>query len=131
MNRRKLLIRLAALIIFIFLVNSLSYKFYWYQSIWWFDMFMHFLGGFWLSLYLIWFLNPKEINSKIIIRIILGVFVIGIMWEFYEFYVDDTLAKNGISSLDSTSDMFFDLAGGLTAIVYFMKRFMTVSINKV
>jgi len=94
-------------------------------------MFMHFLGGFWLSLYLIWLLNPKEINLKTIFRIMVGVFIIGIMWEFYEFYVDDTLAKNGISILDSTSDMFLDLTGGLTAVFYFMKRFMNVSINKV
>lgn len=94
-------------------------------------MFMHFLGGFWLSLYLIWLFNPQEINLKTVTKVILGVFLIGIMWEFYEFYVDDNLAKNGISFLDSTSDMFLDLTGGLTAIIYFMKRFMNVLPNKV
>lgn len=88
-------------------------------------MFMHFLGGFWLVLYLAWFFNPKEINLKVILKMISGVLLIGLLWEVYEFYVDDNIAKNGISILDSTSDLFLDLAGGFSAILYVMKRFMS------
>lgn len=124
MNRKKLFIRLAVLVIVVFLINTLSFKFYWYSSMWWFDMFMHFLAGFWLSLCIIWLLKLENFSFKNILKIILFVLIIGLLWEMYEFYVDDNIARNGISTLDSTSDLFFDLAGGFSAILYVTKRFM-------
>ena len=122
MDRKKLLTYLAFLIFFIFAVNYAAMKFYWYFSIWYFDMPMHFLGGFWLGLALIWLFSVKELSFKIIFKIILGVFFIGILWELFEISIDKTITQNPFNILDTISDMCFDLAGGALSIIYFFKR---------
>ena len=94
MDSRNLLIRLVTLIFLIFLLNYLAMKFYWYSSIWYFDMPMHFLGGLWLGLALIWFFKIKEISWKVILEIILGVLLIGVFWEAFEIIIDKTITGN-------------------------------------
>jgi len=84
MDFKRLLIRLVSLIFFIFLLNYLAMKFYWYSSIWYLDMPMHFLGGVWLGLIFIWFFKLNEIRIKVILKIILCVLLVGILWEFFE-----------------------------------------------
>jgi len=83
---------------------------------------MHFLGGFWLGLALIWLFSVKELSFKIIFKIILGVFFIGILWELFEISIDKTITQNPFNILDTISDMCFDLAGGAFSIIYFFKR---------
>ncbi|MCE9585510.1 hypothetical protein K8Q94_02735 [Candidatus Nomurabacteria bacterium] len=126
MDRKKLLIRITSLIFFIFILNFLANKLYWYSSIWYFDMIMHFLGGFWLSLALIWVFKVKEISLKIVTRLLLGVLLIGVGWEVFEVLVNNLLAQNPFYALDTFSDICFDLAGGSTAILYVIKRVIIV-----
>lgn len=122
MNSKTFLIRLVLFIFFIFLLNYLAMKFYWYSSIWYLDMFMHFLGGIWLGFFFIWFLKVKEISLQSILKIILSVLLIGIFWEIFEILVDKFLTQKYFNSLDTTSDIFFDISGGLFAIFYFFKK---------
>ncbi|MEK7104648.1 MAG: hypothetical protein AAB868_01240 [Patescibacteria group bacterium] len=129
MDSRNLLIRLVTLIFLIFLLNYLAMKFYWYSSIWYFDMPMHFLGGLWLGLALIWFFKIKEISWKVILEIILGVLLIGVFWEAFEIIIDKTITGNLFNVLDTISDIFFDLAGGTFALLYFLKRIMSIEKN--
>jgi len=124
MDRKKFLIRLALLIFFIFLVNLVALKFYWYYSIWYFDMIMHFLGGLWLGLAFFWLFSFKELSLKLILKVILGILLIGIFWEIFEILVNKTIAQNPFNILDAVSDIYFDLAGGIFAILYFLKRIM-------
>jgi len=131
MDSRKLLIRLIFLIFFIFLLNYLSLGFYWYSSVWYLDMPMHFLGGFWLGLALIWFFRLKEISLGLILKIILGVLLIGILWEIFEIVINKTITGNSFNIFDTTSDIFFDLAGGFFAVFYFLKRIMPIKENAV
>jgi hypothetical protein len=98
---------------------------------WWFDMFMHFLGGAWVALFVVWIFKYQAIDNSKIFKITLGVLTVAISWEIFEFLVDGNLAKDGISVLDSISDVFLGLAGGLTAIFYSMKRLMNVTLDKV
>ncbi len=122
MDRKKLIKRLVQLILFIFIVNFLANKFYWYSSIWYFDMPMHTLGGFWIGLASIYFLPPKNNSLNSVIKILLLVLVIGIGWEIYEIGVNDIIAQNPFNYLDTISDIFFDLAGGTFSILYFFKK---------
>lgn len=122
MHQKKLSIYLVSLILFIFAVNYIAMKFYWYSAIWYFDMPMHLLGGFWLGFALIWLFRLKELSFKLIFKIILCVFLIGILWELFEIFVDKTIAQNPFNILDTISDMCFDLAGGGLSIIYFFKR---------
>jgi hypothetical protein len=126
MDRKRLFKTLAYLIFAIFILNFLASKFYWYSSIWWFDMPMHFLGGFWLGLVYIWFFSRKDIlfspSFAFFGKIILGVLLVGIAWEIFEFYFINQVAQNSFDLLDTLSDLFFDLSGGLCAILYIWKK---------
>ena len=131
MDSRKFLIRLLLLIFFIFLLNYLAMNFYWYSSIWYFDMLMHFLGGFWLGLTFIWFFKIEKISSKTIFKIILEVLLISILWEVFEVVLDKNITGNIFNVLDTVSDILFDIAGGFFAILYFLKKIMSIKKNRV
>lgn len=122
MDRKDLLKRLAYLVFFIFLVNFFANKFYWYYSIWYFDMIMHFLGGFWLGLVYLYFFSPRGSFSKSILQASLFVLLLGLGWEVFEFLVNNYIAQNPFDIIDTTSDIFFDLAGGVLAILYCFKK---------
>lgn len=135
MDRKKLFKHLLYLILLIFVINFVANKFYWYSSIWYFDMIMHFLGGLFLGLGLVWFLSYKnlflELSWKLIFKIFFGVLLIGISWEIFEFLFNNIIAQNSFNTLDTISDIFFDLAGGVFAIIYFFKRIMIYKQNEV
>lgn len=128
-NRKKLLIRITSLVFSIFILNFLAMKFHWYFSIWYFDMPMHILGGFWLGLVFFWFFQIKDLSFINISKIILGLLLIGFLWEFFEISVDKIITEKSFSTLDSFSDICFDLVGGFFAIFYFKKRIMKKNIN--
>jgi hypothetical protein len=133
MDRKKLLTRVLLLIFFIFIVNYLAGKFYWYSAIWYFDMLMHFLGGLWLGLAATWFLSQQEsfFKPSFILKIIFIVFLVGASWELFEIVFYNYIAQNPFNVLDTISDLFFDLAGGIWAILYFFQRIMFNSGNTI
>lgn len=125
--RRELGFILLGFIAFIFLTNLIASVFYWYISMWWFDMPMHFLGGVWLALFgywlLIFILERKhlaisETRSIPTMRLMLFVFIIGILWELFEFVVSHSTGAMLGNTIDSLSDICFDLAGGLVGLLY-------------
>ena len=141
MCRREFSVRVVSLVVLIFIVNYLAMKFYWYSSIWWLDMLMHFFGGFWLGLTLIWFSLPKDIsltkqlfekqNFKLILKILLGVLIVGVLWEIFEVIVNNNTLRLSFNLLDTLSDICFDITGGSFAILYFLKRVMVKAKNNI
>ena len=124
MDRKSLAKRLIYLIFFIFLVNFLANKLYWYSSIWYFDMLMHTLGGFWVGLLYLYVFKPQKVSFRIVFKVILFILAIGIGWEVFEIMVNDVIARNPFNLLDTVSDIFFDLTGGISTVVYFYKKIM-------
>ncbi len=118
MDRKALVKYLIFFILFIFIVNFLANKFYWYYSIWYFDLIMHFLGGFWIGLLFFYFFPLKNNSFSVIFKLLLFVFLAGIGWEVYEILVNDIIAQNPFDYFDTISDICFDLSGGLCAILY-------------
>ncbi|MES2023802.1 MAG: hypothetical protein V4439_03905 [Patescibacteria group bacterium] len=125
-NKEKLLKIIAPLIFIIFGMNFVANKFYWYSSIWYFDMPMHFLGGAWLSFALIWLFPPKEMSFKYIFKVLLGVLLVGLGWEIFEILVNHFTIQNLFNVLDTSSDICFDLGGGSLALLYFFKKIMVM-----
>ncbi|MEK7219334.1 MAG: hypothetical protein AAB687_01505 [Patescibacteria group bacterium] len=133
MNRKKLLIRVFLLIFSILIVNYLAEKFYWYSAVWYFDMIMHFSGGLWVGLTAIWLLFGQKsyLDLSFILKILSSVLLIGICWELFEIIFYNYIAQNPFNILDTVSDLFFDLVGGLFAILYFGKRIMLKTGDKI
>ncbi|MES2416531.1 MAG: hypothetical protein V4504_02435 [Patescibacteria group bacterium] len=121
MNKEKLLKRMALMVFFIFIVNFLAMKFYWYSSLWWFDMPMHFLGGFFLGMIGLYLLLPKDFSSAYVFKLFLFVLVVGAGWEVFEIIVNQ-ISSNPFYILDTISDIFFDVSGGLSAILYLCRK---------
>lgn len=121
-NKKKLSIRIVLIIFIIFLLNTLAMKFHWYFTVWWFDMPMHLLGGFWIGLLLFSIFRVKNINSKNITKVILLFLVIAFGWELFEVSVDKIITKNIFNILDTSSDIFFGISGVLFSVLYFNKR---------
>ncbi len=131
MDRKKFYTRTAMLLFLIFILNSLAEKYHLYYSVWYFDMMMHFLGGLWLGLFAIWFLATSDFSIKSVLNIAIGVLLIGISWEIFEFIFLNMYAKISFDLMDTVSDIFFDLSGGFTAIVYFFTRIVRTNKNTV
>lgn len=126
MDARRLFKQSAYLIVFIFLLNFLANKFHWYSLIWWFDIFMHFMGGVWLGLVFVWFLYKRgqsvALNFHLILKAVAWILLVGIGWEVFEFYFINHLAQNGFDRFDTVSDLLLDLSGGVCAILYLWKK---------
>ncbi|PIU98576.1 hypothetical protein COS61_00640 [Candidatus Wolfebacteria bacterium CG03_land_8_20_14_0_80_40_12] len=125
-------------LIFILFLHISAIINYWYWIYIWFDIPMHFLGGFWVAMICIW-LNSKfniiETRPPNVYRnfwrsdlpkliLVLGfVALIGVFWEFFEFFYDVFISNRGyfgflqLGAADTLSDLFFDFLGGLAFMV--------------
>ena len=110
---------------FIFVLYLVGISLYLDYTTWWFDMVLHFLGGFWVGCFFIYLfarrvslLNP---SSRVIVNVILCVLFIALSWEAFEFYVNNMIGRFPFSVSDTTSDVFLGLAGGVCSMLYFFK----------
>ncbi len=125
MERKEFRKTVAGLIAVIFVLNFLANKFYWYYSIWYFDMIMHFLGGLWVALAYLYLVSATDINQRLVWKTLGAVLLIGVGWEIFEFYFINHVAENPFDQVDTLSDLFFDLLGGSGAIIYFKNKILT------
>lgn len=129
MKRKKIGYVLLVTGLLVFFINLLAMRMSWYWIMWWFDMPMHFLGGFFSGLLTLFFLYPRiralhrdGKNGRAFLLIMAGVLAIGILWELFEFGVETIIPTLDIANIhDSLSDLCFDLAGG---VFLFMKTGM-------
>ncbi|MEX2029154.1 MAG: hypothetical protein WD963_01585 [Candidatus Paceibacterota bacterium] len=122
MDRGNLLKHLIFLMFFIFLAHLLAEQFYWYYSIAWFDMFMHFLGGVWLGLFFFYVFSRNKQIVPSFFKIIFFVLMVGILWEVFQFFTKNYIGRDPFDIIDTLSDVFFDLLGGLCVILYVWKK---------
>jgi hypothetical protein len=123
------------LVLAIFTADRFAQPYSWYWQYWWFDIIMHFTGGFFVALSALYlyfhseYIQPRHHNAWFTILCALGAgAVIGIFWEFFEFSIDLYTERtiNGISVInqkvgDTLSDLFFDMFGAVTASLIFLK----------
>jgi hypothetical protein len=115
----------------IFLVNLLASVLYWYYSIWWFDMPMHFWGGAWvlfMLIYIKYLFFKKDFSVNIVDTIknyyfiFFMVLVVCVGWEVFEYIVNEYTNALIMSPLDSISDIFFGVSGALFAWLFLLKK---------
>ena len=110
------------LILAVLVLHISAILLYFYVIFPWYDNMMHFLGGFWIALAamtFLWnFISSQKNPWLRFIFVILCVLLMGIVWEIYEFGVQDWIKITGIASIpDSISDLVFDTLGGIVAFL--------------
>lgn len=111
-------------------VHYLALWYEWYGTVWWIDIPLHLLGGAFIGVLFVYLVAVRrDILGKTdaLSFLVLGVgFValIGILWEFYEFWADVWFLKKyalnefpGWIHADTLKDLLNDLIGGAAAIV--------------
>ena len=119
---------MAALVWVVFMFQVIAGRLFWYSLIWWFDMPMHFFGGVFLALLIVWiFLKIRPVlcirpSPGTLLVLALSVLVVGVLWEVFELALNIYVTFDRINLYDSASDLFFDLAGGMIGIVYALRK---------
>jgi len=86
---------------------------------------MHAIGGLWVGFILFYIFPIKGKKFTYFIKVFLGILLVGVGWEVFEFVVNNLyLAKEPFDIVDTSSDIFFDMLGGACSIFYFSKRIM-------
>lgn len=105
-----------------------------YESFWWWDIPMHFLGGIAIAIASYYLLqhfehrNLLEIRSKVIYFLII-ISIVGlsaVAWEIFEFFIDQflNLVYMQMSLKDTLKDICMGILGGniIAALVIFKKN---------
>jgi len=128
MSGKNLFIKLTYLLYIIVVLHILALYFSWYWSIWWYDILVHFLGGFWIGGVALWFyLRHKNLDVNIAFNRLIAcavsvfaVIVIGVLWELFEFSLDTFIVFRANDVWDTVSDLGADVVGGLAALIVIM-----------
>ncbi|MEK7567465.1 MAG: hypothetical protein AAB513_00905 [Patescibacteria group bacterium] len=122
---------------FLFLFGTVSFLIIllWYFGLylslfwilWWYDLTMHFLGGFWVALitYILFLYGGEESLSSsksLFLSIIVTVFLVGIMWEWFELKkgLVSTLANDYLA--DTVTDIIADMVGAFASYFLITKQ---------
>lgn len=130
----------AVFILILIFVSNLIGMYFGMYSYWWFDMVHHFLGGFFVAMLMVNYLEIKElrIRNKELTTIkkyliLLGaVSFIGVIWEFTEYLANQTLIEPiykyfqiktyFMGDLDDTiNDLLMDILGALSWLSLFRR----------
>ena len=109
-----------------FFLNTVGSYFDLYSIFWWYDMPMHFLGGLFTSLLLIYILLQYgkkvvlDFGATFIVIITLSL-IVGLLWEGYELYFAMLMGNKHIL-LDSISDICFDMAGAVQGMLIYKRQ---------
>ena len=129
MKSRHLSIALAALILFIWLVNIFANEVHLYFLLWWFDIPMHMVGGFWVALtsmviyYHLGWIHRHDRSASFVVAAMLGAtLVVGILWEVFEFSVEHLVKLNDNGVFDTLKDLLDDMIGAMIASVIFIRK---------
>ena len=120
-------------LILLFGVNIPSLYYGWYLKFNWVDVILHFLGGFFVAMFMADYLKDRFIPREWIKNtlIIAGATIfIGVVWEFAEFIANQTLAKllyRWFSIMgyfmgdlnDTVLDLLMDIIGSLTLTSFY------------
>jgi len=121
-------------LVIVFVTNLVGIYFRFYEY-WWFDMSLHFLGGFFMAmLFGTYFANTNFPSKKERWLAVVGAATfIGVVWEFAEYTAAQTLIEplyNNfgfrayfIGDLDDTiNDLLMDIVGALTFSVLWLHK---------
>ncbi|MDO8594752.1 MAG: hypothetical protein Q7R93_04560 [bacterium] len=131
MPRTRLLSTLAILVCVIAILHILATIFFLYWTFWWYDIILHFLGGIFVGLLVLWlrffsgyFGTPALPSTTSVLSFVLvATLGIGIGWEAFERLLGHTFSVEGYW-FDTNLDVILDFVGSLVAFWFFKSRYM-------
>lgn len=126
MTDSALLLAILVIIYSILFLHLLATAHYLYWLWWWYDILVHFLGGFWITLLIFWLCrHSRYLKKKLSFRVsaflaLISALIVGLAWEYFEYVVGFGPGEFGYVS-DTVTDLIFDLIGAASAIlVYYL-----------
>ena len=119
MFKNKLFKHAFGVLILFGLLIFMADKLYLYWTVIWMDLVMHFLGGVWVVLVILWiwsirknFILPNK--TKTLKICIVGVMIVGLLWEVYELLIGAVRPSEGYRYwADTSSDLIMDYVGAI------------------
>lgn len=127
-DRKKTFVWLTVLLYIIATLHIAALYFFWYWSVWWYDILVHTLGGVWIGGMALFILLGKggEKRNSLFMRFFLPLVataLIGILWEAYEWNVDQIiLFRFQGDMIDTLSDIGADISGGFIATLLWARQ---------
>lgn len=100
------------LLIAVLHLSALALSLYWLYP--WFDVLLHFLGGVWVFLALVWLAERFRVPYRVFL-VFLGVLFVGVGWEVFELLAGIPREANFV--LDTSIDLLMDSLGGITGVL--------------
>jgi len=96
-----------------------------YGDIWWYDIPMHFFGGLWAVMFLMWSLSTqygKNLLKYLCLKnILIFAIAVGFLWEILELILDfENIYRQGYP-FDTFMDLIMDFLGGLMGSIFYKK----------
>lgn len=127
-SKKEAFLKLSIVLYLIAALNFAANYFHLYFILWWFDIPMHFLGGFWVGGMALWFyffntrINEKLAASSRTGKLLLyfaAVLAVSVVWELFEFSLDTFVVSRTNDIMDTLSDLFMDTLGAASILTYF------------
>lgn len=110
------------LIALVALLHWTATKLQLYWTVWWYDLLMHFLGGFWVGLAAVGALRMPRVRAALprvrpLPFAVAAMAVVGTAWEIFEYAADLTFVDRGYA-LDTATDFMLGFAGAVSSLAY-------------
>jgi hypothetical protein len=115
MQTRRLLFAQFFAVLLLAALTQIAIAEYLYWRIWWFDIPMHVLGGFWAGLFGAWMLRIFGLEVSML-RCMLFALAVGVVWEVFEYYSGLTDFMYISYSADVAKDLVMDVIGGALSV---------------
>lgn len=117
MNKKSLLFFAFSLAVILWCLNYIALIFYLYWTTLWYDILMHFMGGLTVAVLIIVLFTIETRSRNAFLFTFFAVMAIGLVWEAFEYLIDETFALEGYF-LDTSMDLIMDALGAVSA--YFL-----------
>lgn len=123
MIEKRLFKRMFVLLIVVAVLSVIDRNLYLTWNFWWFDKMMHFIAGISVGMAVIltmmYFQKFLDNKLKMLFFSIIGVLIVGLLWELFELYFGITFLSDGLAYYkDTITDLSMDTIGGILGTIY-------------